>query len=117
MTDLIKQLEAATEGSRNLDAAIAEVAVWHPGRAEELQEAGHAFYDTAKSMCACYTTSIDAALTLVPEDFSWRLQQTLGKPGGMAALVGPDDQVGDYHIGATPALALCIAILKARDHE
>ena len=56
---------------------------------------------------ARYTASIDAALTLVPEGSSWMLIRhsegfTLAKAGS------------DPCKGATPALALCAASLRAR---
>ena len=58
MDKLIEELEAAPHGSRKLDARIAEGVIWEPNRAEGLKAAR--CYDTAKSMCARYTTSLDA---------------------------------------------------------
>ncbi len=56
-----------------------------------------------------YTTSLDAALTLVPEGRSWMIGRTLG--GRHNAVVGVDGRTVTHD---TPALALCIAALKAR---
>ena len=62
-----------------------------------------------------YTTSIDAALTLVPE--GWVVSHAYwGRDKSAFCLT---KEVGIYtegqHAAATPALALCIAALKARE--
>ncbi len=63
-----------------------------------------------------YTTSLDAAVTLVPEGFYWSLDYDC-----CARVFGPEDKSGNVPVGysdeadaATPALALCAAALKAR---
>lgn len=125
MNALIAELENAAEGSEKLDAQILAVLVggfveqspfngrwcvyahdregiqrlWSPGREDTFrQHAG-------------YTTSLDAALTLVPEGLCWEVESG-PKTGGVAV-------VGTVHgpmegIGPTPVLALCIAALRAR---
>ncbi len=50
-----------------------------------------------------YTGSVDAALTLVPEGCGWLAMGNAAKVGRCPA-----------H-GATPAIALCIAALRARE--
>jgi hypothetical protein len=55
-----------------------------------------------------YTSSIDAALTLVPEGEPYRMGTC---NGSCAAQVGTDM---DFCDGATIAIALCIASLRAR---
>lgn len=138
MTDIIKQLEDATEGSRELDIAVHIDAglcdpsakynslndnfdwiEYHPevpGGASELgvDELPH------------YTTSIDAALTLVPSNLSCVLSVkfNFGKrhkaeadllvwthddPEGLPARFQPP-----WIKAATPALAICVAATKAR---
>ena len=62
-----------------------------------------------------YTASLDAAMTLVPEGFDW-----LRKDFRTMTVVMPaaDQKAWGRHIdatGATPALALCAAALRARD--
>ena len=118
------RIEAAEGADRALDAEI-ELAIgnWSP----EHYEAWHRYQQCGESvnppMCApvdpqWFTASIDAALTLVPE--GWKLRQMsfsgpcaddrkwhLNLHGGK---VGEDTFVGR---GATPALALCAAALKA----
>lgn len=71
------------------------------------------------SFCALeYTTSIDAAMTLVPPapaTFNVRLESDDDVWG--AAVMHPADRGADVRWCATPALALCSAALRARAHE
>lgn len=78
MKDLIAKLEAATGPSRELDAEI-DCAVrfpdLRPARPDDHKEhqrsyppsAGYIWCPTGFLMASSYTSSIDAALTLVPE--------------------------------------------------
>lgn len=113
MKDLIERLEKASEGNRLLDAEIGRlIASEHDDRTRPL-----------------WTTSLDAALTLVPEGWGGRIYLS-----GAVSLWsdGPDlgavcralaknetpreptkKVVGSSDCGS-PALALCIAALKAR---
>ena len=118
MTDLIERLEAATEGSRELDLIC-----WDAP--EGLQDIG--CYEDPAAGCLDgdiyyaphYTTSIDAALTLVPEGLSWRYDSALGYVelfdlGKSPILVSAnleDPTLG----GHGPALAICIASLRAME--
>ena len=128
-TDLIARLEAAPKGSRELDAEIAAkigctkapqimpyrpLRVLHPsGRTIDLPH---------------YTTSIDAALTLVPEGWAINVLGQTDKGLWVATLrhietskrkMGATDNYGNLPLTSwsrpTPALALCIAALKALD--
>ncbi len=71
-----------------------------------------------------YTASLDAALSLVPEGWRWSLDHTQNPPYrdcGRATLYAPGDgwtpaDVSEIY-GATPALALCAAALRARAEE
>ena len=126
MDDLIARLEAATEGSRELDAAI-YYGVLRKCRHEHLKESG-AQSDTGFDCLHCgadswgnlgrygqrlhdqhphYTTSIDAALTLVPEKCAFSISFVLKA----------NVWIAKYRIEAiapTIPLAICIAALKAR---
>ena len=105
LSDLIAWIEAASGPDRAIDWAI------HLRDGLE----GVGMYGAHPA----YTTSIDAALTLVPEGYAYTIyggdpnrkdSASLGRipnPGELMA----DDYVGE---GATPALALCAAALKAR---
>ncbi len=142
MTDLIARLEAAPEGSRILDARIAVTACidmptpmgdaspylkmphkldeCEPGTYWLVQRSGMSLLTAPH-----YTTSLDAALTLVPE--GWRGKLLIGdwsdgqRPEqDRAALWNNDDGARESVFGvgssaATPALALCIASLRARE--
>lgn len=66
-----------------------------------------------------YTTRVDAAMTLVPDDFVWLVENLCGNA---ARVIGPeiDGQVASGvspiadDLAKTPALALCAAALRAR---
>jgi hypothetical protein len=98
MQELIKRLEEATEGSAGLDHEIAD-AVGFPMLARAIPY---------------YTTSLDAALTLVPEGAIWTISCGDGEPG--FAFIDTGGRI-EEHDAATPALALCIAALRARSGE
>ena len=124
-SDLIARLEQATEGSRELDAVTevekraceARDTGLTPDQAAQWRHLGDGWvgdYHT-KYMAPHYTTSIDAALTLVDTDRFWA-RIVIDREFGAATLF----EHGEQHIGgataeaATAALALCIAALKAR---
>lgn len=137
LLELIVKLEAATEGSRELDGDIAEVV--QPTSLQKMQAAhlntlkrredkksympvdrGEWCRDSpthASWKAPHYTTSIDAAEKLVPVrlGYMWDLA-CYGTEG--AAYFGPRDViVRQFTVAATPALALCIAALKARSDQ
>lgn len=69
-------------------------------------------YDTPRQ----YTASIDAALTIVPDGMDWRVDTMTGLPGAIVAV--PNAWLSDrtapmLHHAASPALALCVAALRA----
>ena len=111
MEDLIKKLEAATEGSRELDGDIVR-AILPKGKPFPLIDPP-------------YTTSIDAALTLVPEGWHVkRLENILFVREGRWLKFSPDkwgitlafSDLGVPYIisvSSTPDLAIVIAALKA----
>jgi len=131
---LIEMLKKATKGSPMLDWAIAEALgevpphsirtvgcdyEWYrqPGEwslSKALDSEGRSM--TYWSPCP-RTTSIDAALTLVPSAHEWRCGNDGENNNGWAA-VGNDvwDECNTEiaSTAATPALALCIAALRAR---
>ena len=104
MKDLIERLEKATEGSAELDDAI-DVAL---GKIKPGYEA-EAFADN-------FTTSLDAALTLVPDGANCHGYELT--PLGVEAHVSRNNVASGHWLklghAATPALALTIAALKAR---
>jgi hypothetical protein len=130
MKDLIAKLEAAKEGSRELDVAIVyalhpDIGPYRPHCAgEEPRFWQDPFY---KQPCPKFTTSLDAALSLVPADpankgkaMLWSVthdEDGVGGPRGYIAAIGKgyhDPQFIYGHHDTNPALALCIAALRAR---
>ena len=116
--DLIARLEAATEGGRELDVALAK-RLRQPIKKKPVYKRGH--YSGGKpvvlrteDVASPYTTSLDAALTLVPEGH--RLRLWWHHTGVWGCDVFPDGGGAIHRVldRATPALALCIAALKAR---
>jgi hypothetical protein len=106
--ELIAALEAATGPDRALDQAIwAVIAGW------SYPLVGAAVYDFAQNG-ANYTESVEAAITLVPEGEGWEIDfgpnSTSAKPDVIwwCASVGIEDATA-----STPAIAVCIAALKA----
>ena len=122
LKSLIAELEAAKEGSRELDEKIALSSGWtvredsygdnitEPLETWEVWEhpdfslpEGNYYQDPPP-----YTTSLDAALTLVPEGWSWQLSSN------ECELTHEKHE----HIWVSvpiATLALCIAALKARE--
>lgn len=102
--ELIAALEVADGPSRELDCAIESWAVKMPVCIGEFGPMP-------------FTSSIDAAIKLVPEGYTWSISNRalIGGTGCFASVLGPDDEYlfCEYH-GATPAIALCINTLKAR---
>lgn len=114
---LITSLEQAGEGSRGLDARI-EKAV---GLAVALDGAGRATDAVGtRYRVPHYTTSLDCALALA-ERLGWPFWSGgKGTENAWAHLYDRHpDQDGPTHNAkaATPALALCIAILKAKTND
>lgn len=107
--ELIAALEAATGPSRELDVALfasvgmsdlqeRHCAQWITNNKDRGVTRDHYLFAWAPR----YTASIDAAMTLMPANHWWMVMGTAAKCGAYAAY------------GATPAIALCAAALKAR---
>jgi hypothetical protein len=104
MKDLIAKLEAATEGSRELDAEI-NGALFGKRLARPVDVAGGP---------PQYTTSLDAALSLVPEGYAFSVTDGARNRANVWKLSPIKEIPPPYSKGATPALALVIAALRAR---
>jgi hypothetical protein len=108
LSNLISRLEAASEGSEELDVAITRATcgykptdpLWHTME---------------------FTRSLDAALTLVPEGYGFVVSDADWKTAraSVAWKNTPADFDAPYRDvrAATPALALCIASLRAREQD
>lgn len=110
MKEIIKALEAAEGPDRSIDGMIAHAVNLH-------------LPDDPEGWPLRYTESIDAALKLVPDGHGWALNYAsmasiirLGPNGVVDSEIvssWPDNQL-EAEQRVTPAIALCIAALKAR---
>ena len=122
MKNLIGRLETAIGRSRELDVEIFRhigltatqeryCTAWCcvDGRTDLTRD------DYLKAWAPNYTSSLDAALTLVPDGWAWSVQSSAEFPG--EAWLYPPDNADDREVtgnGRSAAIALCIAGLKAR---
>ena len=138
LAELIAKLEAAPEGSRELDCEVALGIGWvyekrgnsrkrwwyKPDVTNDYNRSSDNYWSEYPAIQ--FTTSIDAALTLVPETarltiqrcfdnrqcrLIWRAEVNtgVGWEGTWREFKSPE--------GSFPALALCIAALKAREAQ
>lgn len=128
-SDLIERLSQATQGSWELSDKVLLACGWtrrrviDPGASADYGEDVEAWYwdDPDGNPMATDrpspTESIDAALTLVPEGWAWIVESCQpyeSEPVECSAAVWNCRAQPPVHDGATPALALCIAALRAR---
>ena len=130
MNNLIEKLEAATEGSRELDRKVAATiftATLEPEDAKRRNWRDLTWVDSLaheKGYCLdnllAFTTSLDAALTLVPAGSHVSAQfDTLEEGSDTAASIVLS--YGEKRLGgggaSTPALAVCVAVLRTKTAE
>ena len=121
MEDLIKRLEAAEAGGPALNVCVARAFGWHVP--ERLYAGWHDPEGNHVGLPPNFTTSLDAALALAERVLPFHTAtivkyRTNGgefKPSSQANLLCVYGEIRE-HCGraATPALALCIAILRAK---
>ena len=133
MNNLIAELERATEGSRELDYAIAKEIGWRFHGEKDFKEYGVFWRDAITDewqQLPWWTASLDAALTLVPEGYrcsfdipgeeGGRNHATVVKYSQVLEAVNlkakPEEitELWNHSYAATPFLTLCIAALRAR---
>lgn len=127
LQDIIARLEAATGPDRELDRDICLLVgpyrsdLWekHPDHSNLLRTKDATANDWVVAWN--YTGSLDAALTLVPENHRWTISSEEFDGGGdpilpsaFVGLFGADYSPDQFNVAKTPAIALCIAIMKAR---
>jgi len=130
---LIARLEAATEDSRELDAEIHiaaslcdpsaryepnnDVIVWLEHHPEVPGGASQVLCDELPH----YTESIDSAITLIPAGWHWQVENEATSDGKARAWLHERAKTGRGRsknaFADTPALALCIAALRAMDND
>lgn len=118
LSPLIQRLEKADGPSRELDAEIRRVVLGsiaqnvlqfsaeRDGSVSHYNESGQR---VKREAAPSYTSSIDAALTLVPEDRNWTLAKTCCVIGELRA--------GGIGNSVHTAIAICIAALRAQQRE
>ena len=131
LKELIAKLEAAPEGSRELDAEIVVAINWRPAWCTASKgglwiDRSSGLRDPAVRLNALgrrsignppigaypkFSSSLDAALTLVPEGCAFQVGCEIDFTP-VARVWGHDIHTDEF--AATPALALCIAALKSR---
>ncbi len=124
LTELANRVERLSEPSREVDAEIAlscgvvserEGNTFYGHKDYSCMVLERDYYDIEGSApeLPAYTTSLDAAMTLVPEGLRFEVTTTGYKPGATVCgntLTGVHE--GSY--AATPALALTAAALRGR---
>jgi hypothetical protein len=121
LDEIIAALEKADGPSPDLDRAIADAVLTEPqtvhlaGAPIEIQM--WRYPDGSVGSELRFTSSLDAALTLVPEGWTWTIEQYASFKNFGAKL---ENEMGDevehdvYPAPPSAALALCIASLRAR---
>lgn len=109
--ELIERLEKAAGPDREIDQAIAVI--------HRREKTGRPVIAVAN--CGEYTASADQALRLMPPNWRLELQQSGDGTWWNAAAyhIAPDDDqgVGTENGRPNPAIAICIAALRARAME
>ncbi len=123
MQALIAELEAATEGSRELDVAIRTIALGFRATNQDKLNPEQ-IRSHHRHFAAHYTTLLEAALSLAPEGWGWLVRGGDGEcfanlTRGSIPIMSHGIQINRAYqdtptYAATVPLALCIAALKAR---
>lgn len=128
MTDLISRLEAAPTGSRELDAEIWEIIdnaayirCWWDARASTSRSWSDETKDekcraAVRRVSPAYTTSLDAALTLVPEGTEYQINNLYGV-AQVELPLNSNSPILVRREDGNVVLALCIAAMKARQAD
>lgn len=101
MTKLSERVERLEGPDREIDRAIAEAI-------------GIGWYYSQGNPEFRYTASLDAAMSLVPEGYSWILYSDGSCEVGPTPIAGSMMDAEFTADAATPAIALCAAALKSR---
>jgi hypothetical protein len=123
---LITRLEALTGPDRDIDADIQRALGLEPSDMDFEGLPSSITWQAVRAFARTFTSSIDDALTLVPEGLEWHVagpnkRHTIRKPkngnGQAWAGVFGEPFVGSENdsFAANPAIALCIACLRAME--
>jgi hypothetical protein len=135
LLELADRVEKASEGHCYLDAEIEATLKLYPksypwianftdcraiqGRVQVFNDKGESSANWAPPS---YTSSLDAAMTLVPEGLDWRVELCADIRCGLGAAVYKPGAAKSFpgvtlYSAATPALALTAAALRARAQQ
>lgn len=128
IAELIERLEKAEGPDREIDADLvcvccqgALVSQYIASDAEPSVFHAHALGLSDRSDVPAYTSSLDAALSLVERKLPgvhWSVSNAAVKPRANVWMPQPTRPImGPYSSGATPALAVCLALLRALSTE
>jgi len=113
VTDLITRLERAEGPDRELDCRI-----WCVMRGADFDLYSQVVPNFNEWQALRYTASIDAALTLVPDEYLLGILAELENGRWTTKLLNRREIAGlPPESGPTPALALCIAALRAQQKD
>ena len=112
-TELIAALEAAEGPSRDLDIEIHKAL----GHDVILGAGKHPMNRTGGGRVPRYTESIDAALSFTPEGWHWRIESAGDPYAALSFPQTPWEAAEATALAATPAIALCIANLRALETQ
>lgn len=116
--ELITRLESADGPDRELDWAIAESLGWTRCQVGQVIACYAPGDPHMKAGAPRYTASIDAALTLVPDEYLLGILAELENGRWTTKLLNRREIAGLLpESGPTPALALCIAALRAQQKD
>jgi hypothetical protein len=114
-SELIAALGSASGPSRELDAEIAKLVGAPHGPYEHVTVETRSI-EYCEEQAPAYTGSMDAAMTLVPSTWQWHCGTCNEDDMPWATLTDTDTWVDYGAEAATPALALCIACIKALEN-
>ena len=116
LSSLLERLEKAEGASRELDVAVAEASGW------QRRESAHGVYWIAPhgefDVVPPYTSSIDAALTLVPDTYEWEIgggNPNFDNPAWCDICPREQPYLAELEFfaeGVNSAIAICIAAIR-----
>lgn len=119
--ELIAALEAATDSDRELDAAIAEFLGYRTGTGQARYTMEIAYWwdgPLGREPLPRFTGSLDAAVTLIPNEFTWNIGKWKSHSGDGPPVFWADVHIDeDRHVAVrhvSAPISVCIAALRAR---
>lgn len=117
-TSLIERLEALESPCRECDLELWWEVKANRGSPKKPMPKDYREANLRMDDAPLYTSSLDAAMSLVPEGYGWRLwvpSSTSLSPMVVTMWGNGQKYAPNESTAATPAIALCIASLKAQE--